>query len=337
MIRKAIRDITEGRHLSESDAELVMTEIMAGEATPAQIGSLLTGLRLRGETVKEVTGFVRAMRRCAVPFFTSRSVIDTCGTGGDMSGTFNVSTVAAFVAAGAGLAVAKHGNRSVSSQCGSADVLEAMGVDIALLPERASVCLEQTGFAFLFAQRYHPAMKHAAAPRRELGIRTVFNIMGPLANPAGAVAQVVGVYAPELTEFAASILANLGTERALVVHGEPRLDEISICGSTRVTELGGGKIRTYMVTPEDFGLKRLKPKDIRGGDAAVNAAIALSVLAGEAGPARDLALLNAGAALYVGGAAGDLREGVKLAAEVIDRGLAMACLKKVRRVSNELP
>ena len=322
MIRKAIRDITEGRHLSESDAELVMTEIMAGEATPAQIGSLLTGLRLRGETVKEVTGFVRAMRRCAVPFFTSRSVIDTCGTGGDMSGTFNVSTVAAFVAAGAGLAVAKHGNRSVSSQCGSADVLEAMGVDIALLPERASVCLEQTGFAFLFAQRYHPAMKHAAAPRRELGIRTVFNIMGPLANPAGAVAQVVGVYAPELTEFAASILANLGTERALVVHGEPRLDEISICGSTRVTELGG--------------VKRLKPKDIRGGDAAVNAAIALSVLAGEAGPARDLALLNAGAALYVGGAAGDLREGVKLAAEVIDRGLAMACLKKVRRVSNEL-
>jgi len=336
MIREAISDIIEGRRLSESDAAEVMTEIMEGQATPAQIGSLLTGLRLRGETVEEVTGFVRVMRRCAVPFSVSRPVIDTCGTGGDMSGTFNVSTIAAFVAAGAGLAVAKHGNRSVSSRCGSADVLEAMGVDIALAPDRASACLEQNGFAFLFAQRYHPAMKHAAGPRRELGIRTAFNIMGPLANPAGATAQVVGVYALELTEFVARILDNLGTERALVVHGEPRLDEISICGPTRMTELRDGKIRTYTVTPEEFGLKRLQPEDIKGGDADANAAIALSVLAGEAGPARDLTLLNAGAALYVGGLAGDLGEGIRLAGEVIDQGLAIACLERVRGVSGEL-
>lgn len=327
-LKKAIDKVVNYYHLSEEEAEETMSLIMDGEATPAQIAALITALRLKGETVEEITGFARAMRarvRKIAP--RHQRLIDTCGTGGDQRFTFNISTTAAFVVAGAGLPVAKHGNRSVSSQCGSADVLEALGVKVTILPEQVERCLEEIGIGFLFAPTFHEAMKHAVAPRREIGIRTVFNLLGPLTNPAGAQVQVLGVYDANLTGIMARVLRGLGVERAMVVHGEDGLDEISHTGRTRVSELINGEIRTYYLDPTDLGLSRGELKDIVGGSAEENARITREVLSGRPGPCRDVVLMNAAAALLVGGKVDHLRDGVQLAAEVIDSGAALAKLE----------
>ncbi|NPV26634.1 MAG: anthranilate phosphoribosyltransferase [Firmicutes bacterium] len=327
-LKKAIDKVINYYHLSEEEAEETMSLIMDGEATPAQIAALITALRLKGETVEEITGFARAMRarvRKIAP--RHQRLIDTCGTGGDQRFTFNISTTAAFVVAGAGLPVAKHGNRSVSSRCGSADVLEALGVKVTILPEQVERCLEEIGIGFLFAPTFHEAMKHAVAPRREIGIRTVFNLLGPLTNPAGAQVQVLGVYDASLTGIMARVLRRLGVERAMVVHGEDGLDEITHTGRTRVSELNNGEIRTYYLDPTDLGLSRGELKDIVGGSAEENARITREVLSGRPGPCRNVVLLNAAAALLVGGKVDHLRDGVQLAAEVIDSGAALAKLE----------
>ncbi|HHW39912.1 MAG TPA: bifunctional anthranilate synthase component II/anthranilate phosphoribosyltransferase [Syntrophomonadaceae bacterium] len=329
-LTSVIEKVVNRYHLSEEEAEEAMGAIMSGEATPAQIASLLTALRLKGETVEEITGFARAMRaraRRITPRFNH--LIDTCGTGGDQKSTFNISTTAAFVVAGAGLPVAKHGNRSVSSKCGSADVLEALGVKVDIAPEQAERCLEQTGICFLFAPVFHEAMKHAVGPRREIGIRTVFNILGPLTNPAGAQIQLLGVYDPNLTGVIARVLRRLGSSRAMVVHGEDGLDEITHTGRTRISELVDGEIRSYEVAPEDLGLKRGRLEDITGNTAEENARITLDVLNGRPGPCRDVVLMNAGAALLVGGKVDSLKDGVRLAAEVIDSGAALRKLREL--------
>jgi anthranilate phosphoribosyltransferase len=322
MIRDAIAKAVAGEHLTQPEAEAVMDEIMTGQATPAQFGALMTALRLKGETVDEIAGFARVMRRLATRVATARAVVDTCGTGGDGQGTFNISTTAALVAAGAGATVAKHGNRAMSSQSGSADVLEALGVRISLTPEQVGVCLNELGIGFMFAVQYHPAMKFAAGPRREIGIRTVFNVLGPLTNPAGAQAQVLGVATPVLVERMAEALALLGTRHALVVHGEDGLDEISISGPTLVSEVREGEVRTYRVAPEDFGFPRAGLDQVRGGDAATNAAITRAVLAGEAGPRRQVVVLNAAAALVAGDLADDLADGIRQAERAIASGAA---------------
>jgi anthranilate phosphoribosyltransferase len=307
-----------------------MGRIMDGEASPAQIAALLTALRLKGETVEEITGFARAMRakmnRIAPRFQPLQPLVDIVGTGGDRRFTFNISTTAAFVAAGAGLPVAKHGNRSVSSRCGSADVLEALGVNVMLAPAEAERCLEETGIGFLFAPVFHAAMKHAAGPRREIGIRTAFNLLGPLTNPAGAQVQVLGVYDPNLTGVIACVLRNLGTQRAMVVHGSDGLDEITHTGRTRVSELNGDQIRTYYLEPEGLGIRQGSLEEIVGGVAVDNARITREVLAGRPGPCRDVVLMNAAAALLVGGKVDTMLDGMRLAAEVIDSGAALAKL-----------
>jgi anthranilate phosphoribosyltransferase len=306
---------------------------MTGQATPAQWGALMTGLRLKGETVDEIAGFAAVMRRFATPVATSRAVVDTCGTGGDGRGTFNVSTTAAFVAAGAGATIAKHGNRSMTSRCGSADVLEALGVNIALTPEQVQACMEESGIGFMFAQLFHPAMKFAAGPRREIGIRTVFNVLGPLTNPAGARAQVLGVPSAALVSRLAEALALLGTHHALVVHGEDGLDEISICAPTLVCEVRDGELRSYRVAPEDLGFARARPETILGADAAANAATTRRVLAGEDGPPREIVLLNAAAALVAADLADGLTDGIALAARAIDSGAAKERLESLVAVS----
>src|SRR5579883_2582584 len=266
MIREAIARVVAGENLTREEASTVMEEIMTGQATPAQFGALMTALRFKGETVEEIAGFASVMREFATRVSPSRPVVDTCGTGGDGRGTFNISTTAAFVAAGAGATVAKHGNRSMTSQCGSADVLEALGVHITLTPTQVETCLEEAGIGFMFAQIFHPAMKFAAGPRREIGIRTVFNILGPLTNPARATAQVLGVPSPALVSQMAEALALLGTHHALVVHGEDGVDEISISAPTLIGEVRDGEIKTYRIAPEDFGIGRATLDDIRGGD-----------------------------------------------------------------------
>jgi len=327
-IREAIARLVERHDLTAEEAEEVMGQVMRGEATPAQIGGFLIALRMKGETVEEIAGFARAMRRHALSVQTRRvPVVDTCGTGGDRSGTFNISTTAAFVVAGAGLPVAKHGNRSVSSHCGSADVLEALGVNLNLSPEAVARCVDEIGIGFLFAPRFHPAMKHAIGPRREMGVRTVFNVLGPLTNPAGAQVQVLGVYDPSLTETLAGVLGSLGCQAAFVVHGADGLDELSTTGPNRVAQLDNGSIRSYVLDPTDFGLPRAPISALRGGDAAENAAIVRSVLQGEPGPRRDVVLLNAAAALVAGGCAADMREGLHLAARSIDSGAALEKLE----------
>lgn len=342
-IRKAIALVISGNDLSEDEMIMVMDEIMSGAATPAQIGSFITALRMKGETVAEITGAVKVMRRKATPIeagsesTTNAVILDTCGTGGDGSGTFNVSTASAFVAAGAGITVAKHGNRSISSKCGSADVLEAAGVNLGLEADDVSRCIREVGIGFLFAPALHGAMKYAIGPRKEIGVRTIFNILGPLTNPAGANVQVMGVFSSELTEPLAKVLHNLGTGRALVVHGEGNLDELTTTGQTRVTELHNNEILTYHVSPESVGLERSTLPDLKGGDTAEEAAVQLrSILAGEKGPKRDMVLLNGGASLMVGGLAGDLAGGVKLAAEIIDSGQALAKLNALVEISNSL-
>ncbi len=331
MIVEAIQHLVNGQDLSEQEAAQVMAEIMNGEATPAQIAAFLTALRIKGETIAEITGCARVMREKAHRIHTAHpNVVDTCGTGGDGSHTFNISTIAALVVAAAGVPVAKHGNRSVSSKCGSADLLRALGVNIELSPDRVEACLAEVGIAFLFAPLLHGAMKFAIGPRREIAIRTIFNILGPLTNPAGAQAQLLGVYSAHLTEVLAGVLANLGSHHAFVVHGNDGLDEITLTGETKVTELKEKEIQTYQITPEDFGLQRTTPERLQGGDPETNARIALAILQGEKGPKRDVVLLNAGVALVAGGAANTIPEGIAKASEAIDSGAAMRILEKLR-------
>ncbi|MBZ5694015.1 MAG: anthranilate phosphoribosyltransferase [Acidobacteriia bacterium] len=333
MIHQALERIVAGEDLSRAEADSAMEQILAGNATDAQIAALLTGLRMKVETVDELVGFATAMRRHATPIFppghshADEALVDTCGTGGDASGTFNVSTAAAFVVAGAGVRVAKHGNRSISSRCGSADVLEQLGVRIDLPPERIARAIEEVGIGFLFAPAMHAATRHAMSARRELKMRTVFNLLGPLTNPAGASAQVVGVYDASLTVLLARALGELGVRRALVVHGADGLDEISISGETHVAELRDKEVRTFTVAPEDFGLRRAPLDAIRGGDAKQNAEIIHKVLGrsmvhGDHGPHRDIVLANASAALVVANRATDFVDGARLAAHSIDSGAA---------------
>ncbi|MGV1099601.1 anthranilate phosphoribosyltransferase [Thiovibrio sp. JS02] len=328
MIKAAIGKIVTGVHLSEEEMVAVMDAIMSGNATQAQIGAFITALRIKGETVAEIAGAARVMRAKATKvhaFADDRVLVDTCGTGGDASGTFNVSTTAAFVVAGAGVPVAKHGNRSVSSHCGSADVLEALGVDLTLTAEQIGRCIRETGIGFMFAPALHGAMKHAIGPRREIGIRTIFNILGPLTNPAGANVQVMGVFDPSLTETLASVLGKLGSRRALVVCGEGNLDEITVTGSTRISDWANGSLTTYSVHPTELGMATATLADIRGGVTAPEAAAQLrKVLAGNPGPCLDMVLLNAGAALMAAGRGEDFAAGVTLAREAVASGAALA-------------
>jgi anthranilate phosphoribosyltransferase len=334
-IKTAIASLTARQHLSESDMEAVVLDIMGGNATPAQIGAFLVALRMKGEQVDEITGAARAMRRYASRVATHREVVDTCGTGGDGRNTFNISTAAAFIAAGAGLAIAKHGNRAMSGSVGGADVLEALGVRIDLPPEQVGACLEEVGMGFLFAQLFHPAMRHVAAPRREIGVRTVFNLLGPLTNPAGAKAQLLGVFSDAWLEPLANALNRLGSRRALVVHGEDGLDELSLTGPSLVAELRAGAVSTYRFDPDRVGLRRCKPDDLAGGDAAHNARIIRDVLAGRAAPAQmDIALLNAAAALYVGGMADGIAAALPLARAAVDNGAAAGKLEALVEFSN---
>lgn len=331
MLQPIFQKIVAGEHLNEQEAEYMMDSIMGGEMPASLVGGLLTALSMKGETVEEIAGCARAMRNRALAVNAVGPVVDTCGTGGDKKNTFNISTAAAFVSAGAGLRVAKHGNRSVSSKCGSADVLEALGVSITLQPEKVENCLQEVGLGFLFAPVFHSAMKNVVGPRRELGIRTIFNILGPLTNPAGAENQLLGVFEADLTEKLAGVLGRLGSKHALVVHGMDGLDEVTVCGRTKVTELKDGQLDTYYISPEDFGLKTMPMEEIVGGNAADNAGIILSLLNGEKGAKRDIVLLNAGAALKVGGLANSIANGVAMAADSIDSGKALTKLNELKR------
>jgi len=340
MLTDALQRIANDREsLTREEARAVMTEVFSGSATDAQIAALLVALHMKGETVEEIVGFAEAIRAAADPLpihenstvdvsGTGRdALVDTCGTGGDASGTFNISTATAFVVAGAGVRVAKHGNRSLSSKCGSADVMEALGVKISLPSAVLATCLEETGMVFLFAPAMHSAMKYVQPARRELKLRTVFNLLGPLTNPARASAQVVGVYSLDLVEKLAEALSMLGLHRALVVHGLDGLDEITITGPTRIAEVREGSVRSYEVTPEEFGIKRAPLEEIFGGDAEANAAIIAEILAGKKSARRDVVLLNAAAALVAAGKAGHLGDALPLAAQSIDSGAAAGKLK----------
>ena len=350
MLKQAIHKVVEGLNLSEEEMEAAMDVIMSGQATPAQIGSFITALRLKGETVEEITAAARVMRQKATRIQVDNAlinidrdeinldletIVDTCGTGGDATNTFNVSTTTAFVVAGCGLRVAKHGNRSVSSLCGSADVIEKLGVNLDVPPAVVEKCLNEVGIGFLYAPALHGAMKYAIGPRREIGIRTIFNILGPLTNPAGANVQVLGVYNRELTPVLAEVLGKLGSRSAFVVYGEGSFDEISITGKTQVSELKDGQVSTYTIEPEDFGLPHANEHDILGGNAQQNADIVLSVLQGEPGARRNMVLLNAAAALVAAGQAADFQDGITQAAEAIDAGRAMEKLEGMKAITNE--
>ncbi len=347
MITDALHRIANHRQsLSREEARDVMAEVLAGKCTDAQIAALLVALHMKGETVEEIVGFAEAIRAAVAPLSlhpnhtvdvsgTERdALVDTCGTGGDASGTFNISTATAFVVVGAGVRVAKHGNRSVTSKCGSADVMEALGVNINLPPTRLSACLDEVGIAFLFAPAMHSAMKYVQSARRELRLRTVFNLLGPLTNPAHASAQVVGVYSAALVEKLAEALSMLGLHRAFVVHGLDGLDEITITGPTRIAEVREGTIRTYEVTPEEFGMKRGTIDDISGGDAAANACIIRDILVGKRSPRRDVVLLNAAAALVAAGKADHLTDALPLASKSIDSGAAAEKLHALVEFTN---
>jgi len=337
MIKDAIQKLVEGKNLSEQQIMEVMDCIMEGNATQAQIGSFITALRLKGETIEEITGCAKVMREkaCRINPRVEYS-IDTCGTGGDNSNSFNISTAAAFIAAAGGVAVAKHGNRSISSKSGSADVLEALGVNISLTPEQVSDCIEKVGIGFMFAPAFHKSMKHAAGPRKELGIRTVFNILGPLTNPANAKGQVLGVFDSKLTEPIANVLSKLGVERAMVIHGMDGLDEITVSGRTRVSELRDGKILNYDIIPEEFKLERASKDSLQGGDAGTNAQIIKSIFEGEKGHKRNAVALNAAAALYVGKVAANLQEGMEMANHIIDSGYAAKKLDELVEYTNSI-
>lgn len=339
MIREAIRKVVEGNDLTEAEAIGAMAEIMDGEATSAQVASFITAMRMKGETVEEITGFVKVMREKAVRVRPQAPMlVDTCGTGGDKLNTFNISTTATFVIVGAGVTVAKHGNRAASSTCGSADVLEALGANMNLDAERVALCIDNAGLGFMFAPIMHPAMRHAVGPRKEIGIRTVFNMLGPMTNPADAKRQVIGVFSPDITETMAHVLKALGTERAMIFHGMVGLDEISTVGETRISELANGEVSTYMLRPGDVGLDEVTPEDLQAGDGGIidNVRVLMGVLDGEKGPKRDIALLNAAAALVVADKAADLREGIALAEESIDSGAAMNALERFKTVTQEL-
>jgi anthranilate phosphoribosyltransferase len=322
-VQEALARLLEGRDLSRAQAREVMGEIMEGKATPAQIGGFLVALRLKGETAAEIAGCAEAMRAHVVAVKPKRDdLVDTAGTGGDGAGTFNISTAAALVAAAAGAAVAKHGNRAVSSSSGSADVLEALGFELELPAERIERSIDELGFGFLFAPSHHPAMRHAAPVRKELAARTVFNVLGPLTNPAGARAQVVGVYAPDLVPTIATVLARLGSRRAFVVHGAGGVDELSPAGPNLVCEVSGGKVRRREIDPEDFGVPRCRPSDLAGGSPGENAETIREIFSGAKGAKREAVLLNAGGAVAAGGHARDLEEGYRAATEALDSGAA---------------
>jgi len=347
-IIEGIRRVVEGQHLSRSEAESIMNEIMSGQTANAQIASFLTALRMKCETVDELIGFAKVMRAKASPIRPQTAVgaafsgtdremlVDTCGTGGDATGTFNISTATAFVVAGAGIRIAKHGNRSASSLCGSADVVEALGIRLDLPPESVARCIDEAGIGFLYAPLLHEAMRYVVPVRREIKIRTVFNLLGPLCNPARATAQVLGVYNEDLTEIMAQVLCELGTERAFVVHGSDGLDEITISAESKISEVRNGEVRTYYVTPEDFGIQRAPISAIQGGDAVQNAGYIRDILSNLGGPRQDVVLMNAAAGLVVGGKASGLANGIELARESIQSGKALACLHRLADLSQKL-
>ena len=336
MIRETIQKVVDGRDLTERETVDTMNEIMSGEATPAQVASFITALRIKGETIEEITGAARVMREKSTKIHTKHPfAVDTCGTGGDGSHSFNISTTAAFVVAGTGIPVAKHGNRAASSQSGSADVLKALGVNIEIGPDQVGACIDDVGIGFLFAVTLHGAMKYAIGPRREIGIRTIFNALGPLTNPAGAQAQVLGVYAPTLTQPLANVLKNLGSQHAFVVHGGDGLDEITTTTTTQVSELVDGEVNTYTLDPTELGIPRAQPSDLKGGTPEENAEMTLSVLRGEKGPKRDIVTLNAAAAIVAGGKAVDIAAGLAAAAGSVDSGRALEKLEGLKAKSNE--
>lgn len=335
-IREAISLLTRRQDLSRGQAAHAMHMLMSGEATEAQIGAFLTALNMKGRTIDEITGFAETMRAFATRISTTRRpLVDTCGTGGDHSGTFNISTTAAFVVAGAGVAVAKHGNRSATSRCGSADVLEGLGVNISPSPERIGQCIDELGIGFLFARTLHGAMKNVASARAELGIPTIFNILGPLTNPANADGQVMGIFDAALLEPIAHVLGRLGARHAFVVAGSDGLDELTLAGASSIAEVRGGELKTYEVTPEQFGLDRVETKAVLGGDVDTNAAILRGVLQGKGGPHRDIVLLNAAPAIVAGERAENMQEGVERAAHAIDSGAALDKLEQLIKLSNE--
>ena len=335
MICEAIAKIIDGENLTMSEMVSVMNEVMEGVATPAQIASFITAIRIKVETVEEITGAATVMREKSTKIDGGEGIIvDTCGTGGDGSNTFNISTASAFVVAGCGVKVAKHGNRSVSSKCGSADVLKTLGVNIEADVSTVEKCIQEAGIGFLFAPLLHGAMKYAAPVRKEIGIRTIFNILGPLTNPAGATRQILGVYDPSLTEVMAKVLLRLGSDRAFVVHGSDGLDEITITGETRVSEVDNGSVTTYNIKPEDFGIKRADIEDLKGGDSEENAQIIQRVLDGEEGPCSDIVAINAGAAIVVGGAAFSINDGYIMARDCLKNGKAKEKLDKLKKLTN---
>ena len=337
MLRETLKKAAAGEALSAGEAERALEEIMEGAANPAVTAALLTALRVRGESVGEIVGFARAMRRFAQKVEAPEGVVDTCGTGGDAKGTINISTAAAFVARGAGVIIAKHGNRAATSQAGSADVLEALGAEIGLEPREVGRCIEEVGIGFMFARSHHPAMRHVVPVRAELPFRTVFNLLGPLTNPAGAERQLVGVFDGDYVRPVAEALRDLGAEKALVVHGADGLDEITVTGPTLVAEVSDGSITEYKISPEQFGFSRHDPGGLLGGDAHLNARVLKDVLSGEEeGAARDVILLNAGAAVYVSGRAKTLEEGVRLAGESIESGAATEALESFVRATRRL-
>jgi anthranilate phosphoribosyltransferase len=349
MIRQAIAKLVELHNLSEGEMIEVMNQIMSGECTPAQIGSFITALRMKGETIEEISGAARVMRERATPIRVGRNVLDidrddinldqetildVVGTGGDGTNTFNISTTVSFVVSACGVKVAKHGNRSVSSACGSADVLEKLGVNLDVTPEQVERCINEIGIGFLFAPALHGAMKHAIGPRREIGIRTIFNILGPLTNPANADCQVMGVYREELVEKMAGVLHRLGCKRGFVVHGRDGMDEITLTGETAAAEVSPEGVRLFTITPEAFGFSRCSMQDLKGGDAVANAAIIRAVLSGEQGPRREIVLMNAAYALLAAGCCATLAEGATLAAQAIDSGAALMQIEKLATLTN---
>ena len=348
MIKDAISKVVLRQDLLETEMIEVMNQIMGGEATPAQVGAFITALRMKGETIEEITGAARVMRDHATPIRVGKAldidreeinldretVLDTCGTGGSGTKSFNISTTVAFVVSACGAKVAKHGNRSISSACGSADVLEALGVNLNVTPEQVESCINEVGVGFLFAPALHGAMKHAIGPRREIGIRTIFNILGPLTNPAGADRQILGVYDEKLVEVLAKVLVKLGCQRGFVVHGQDGMDEITLTGPTRIAEINEGKVALSTIEPEDFGLRRCLLTDLQGGDAEENAAIVKDVLAGAEGPKRDVVLLNAAYALIAAGIVESVDAGLQKARNVIDEGLAKAKLEGLVNLTN---
>ncbi len=335
IIRDLIKKAVEGQNLSLEESQQAMSEILSGTATPSQIASLITALRMKGETIDEISGFASKMREHALKIeLKSDYYVDTCGTGGDVAGTFNISTIASFVAAGAGVKIAKHGNRAVSSKCGSADLLETLGIKIDLPPQKVAECIDTIGIGFIFAQVFHQAMKFAAPTRKEIGIRTIFNILGPVSNPANTKGQLMGVYSPNLTTVMANVLKKQGCQKAMVVHGFEGIDEISISNKTKISHLEDGIIKEYVIDPEDLGLKKAPLSSILGADKEENAKIAIDILSGkEKGPKRDVVILNSAAAIVVGKKANDIKQGILEAEKSIDSGKALKKLEELRRFS----